>query len=155
VLRSEPYMTQRATLVTRRTESDITTLDPLRALQVAVPSGSWAHVLLVKAEIPVLVRFHDDDQIIGAVVNGIAGAGIVSEAGLGWFRRMHPDVALTATTAPIAGFHLEFDIGVGLRQSDYASLNTVNAILSRMKEDGTIRAILERYGVPYHAPMRS
>jgi len=155
LLHSRPYMTQRAVLVTRRQEINITTLDALRRLQVAVPSGSWAHVSLIKAEIPVLVRFHDDEEIIGAVVNGLADAGIVSEVGLGWYRRTHPDVTIMATEAPIADFHLDFDIGIGLRQSDYASLDRVNAIISRMEEDGTITAILERYGVLYHRPSRS
>jgi ABC-type amino acid transport substrate-binding protein len=64
-------------------------------------------------------------------------------------------VELTATGSPIADFRLDFDIGIGLRQSNYGSLDQVNAIVSRMKEDGTITAILERYGVPHHRPSRS
>ena len=154
VLLSEPYMTQHLTLISRRPEAEVATLGGLRALQVAVPSGSWAHVQLVKAGIPVLVRFHDDQEIIGAVMNGLADAGIVSEAGLGWYQHNHPEARLTATEAPIAKFHLDFDIGVGLRQSDYSSLDSLNAVLVRMREDGTIKAILERYGIFYHPPVR-
>lgn len=155
LLRTVPYMVNRSVLVTRRTEAEVATLDALRRLHVAVPSGSWAHVLLTRAEVPVLVRFLDDEQILNAVMDGISDAGIVSEVGLGWYRQTHPSVTLTATELPIVDFHLELAIGMGLRQSNYATLDRVNTILSEMNEDGTIAAVLERYGISYRRPTRS
>lgn len=155
LLRTGPYMVNHSVLVTRRAEAEVATLDSLRRLHVAVPSGSWAHVLLTRAEIPVLVRFLDDEQIIAAVMDGRSDAGIVSAVGLGWYQRTHPGVTVTATALPIADFNLDLDIGIGLRHADYATLQRANTILSSMKEDGTIAAILKQYGISYRRPDRS
>lgn len=152
LLHTKPYMALRTVLATQRAPESLTGLDSLRGLRVAVPSGSWAHVLLVKADIPVLVRFLHDDAIIDAIASGQADAGIVSEIGLGWFQKNHPDVPMAGTKTPIAGLDLDFDIAMGLRRANLATRDEVDAALARLRDNGTIAAVLARYGIPYHAP---
>jgi polar amino acid transport system substrate-binding protein len=47
---------------------------------------------------------------------------------------------------------LTWDVSVGLRKSDQALLDAVNAALDRLLEDGTVSRIYAKYGVEHRRP---
>ena len=143
---SAPYMTVTTVLVTRPGVPPIQALADLKALHVAVPSGSVGHILMNDNDIPVWVRFRNDAEILEAVSMGQADAGVVSQIGLGWYNKQHPRAGLGRNDTLLTASSFRFDIGIGLRRADSAMLARVNAILKAMGEDGSLAAILGRYG---------
>jgi polar amino acid transport system substrate-binding protein len=50
---------------------------------------------------------------------------------------------------------MSWEVSVGLRKSDRALVEAVNAVLDRIIADGTLTAIYQRYGVQHRPPARS
>jgi ABC-type amino acid transport substrate-binding protein len=151
---STPYMTVTTVLVTRRGVPPIHALVDLKGLHVAVPSGSVSHVLMNDNDIPVWVRFRNDVEILGAVSSGQADAGVVSQIGLGWYNKQNPKAGLSRNDTLLTDQSFRFDIGIALRRADSAMLDRVNALLKAMREDGSLAAILDQYGIAPGTPAR-
>lgn len=151
---SAPYMTVTTVLVTRPGVPPVHALADLKALHVAVPSGSVSHILMNDNGIPVWVRFRNDAEILEAVSSGQADAGVVSQVGLGWYNKQHPQVAFSRNDSLLTDQSFRFDIGIGLRRADGAMLERVNALLKTMREDGSLTAVLGQYGIVPTAPSR-
>ncbi|HEX7955040.1 MAG TPA: transporter substrate-binding domain-containing protein, partial [Burkholderiales bacterium] len=143
----DPYMAYRSVLVVRKEEAPVRSLADLARGPVAVQSGSWAHYQFTQHGIKVWVRFRTDEDIIQAVENGDAHAGVVSNFGYEWYVHGHPQAAMRAATE--FGFDPDFgyDVAVGLMEADAALLERVNAALAQMRENGTISQVLSRYGI--------
>ncbi|MDL2355663.1 MAG: transporter substrate-binding domain-containing protein [Pseudomonadota bacterium] len=144
---SAPYTTVTTVLVTRPGVSPVHALADLKALHVAVPSGSVSHILMNDNDIPVWVRFRNDAEILEAVSSEQADAGVVSQVGLAWYNKHHPQTRLGRNDTLLTDQSFQFDIGIGLRRADRAMLERVNAVLKTMREDGTLTAILGQYGI--------
>lgn len=149
---SKPYMTVTTVLVTRPGVPPVHALADLKALHVAVPSGSVSHILMNDNDIPVWVRFRNDAEILEAVSSGQADAGVVSQIGLGWYNKQNPQAGLSRNDTLLTDQSFRFDIGIGLRRADSAMLESVNALLKTMREDGSLTAILGQYGIAPVAP---
>jgi polar amino acid transport system substrate-binding protein len=144
---SAPYMTVSTVLASAATAPPIRSLDDLKTLHVAVPSGSVSHMLMDDHGIPVWVRFRNDADILEAVVAGKADAGAVSQIGLAWHRLQNPTSALTSNERLLTGPGFRFDVAIGLRRTNGATVERINAILTSMQDDGSLGAILARYGI--------
>lgn len=148
VLKTRPYMAVRMMVVSRAPLAQEDLMTVLQTLRVAAPSGSWAHMRLNKQGARVLVSHLDDESIIRAVLDGTADAGIVSHVGLGWFLKEHPGAEIHAVRSPVE-LDLDYDLGFGLRDSDYATRQRVNQVIEGVVADGTVSRILGRYGIEY------
>lgn len=149
---SKPYMTVTTVLASPASAAPILTMAQLKTLHVAVPSGSLSHMLMHDNDVPVWVRFRNDAEILDAVVAGKADAGAVSQVGLGWYQKQHPTVALVSTDQVMTAAGFRFDTAMGLRRTSGETVDRMNAILGDLRDDGTLAAILARYGVTLVAP---
>lgn len=147
-----PYMAVSTLLVLPGRPADDVTLETLRRGHVAVPSGSVAHQVLNEAGVPVWVRFHNDGEILDAVRNGQADAGVVSQIGYGWYRKNHPQTALTGVDHVLHAPGLRFNVAIALRHTDLATVRKIDAILRQLRDDGIIAAILQKYGIGFLPP---
>jgi len=50
---------------------------------------------------------------------------------------------------------LRWNVALGLRNADQPLVDAVNDILRHRMADGTIKAIFDRYGVPYYPPFKT
>lgn len=147
-----PYMTVATVLASTTAAPPIRTLDDLKTLHVAVPSGSLSHMLMHDNDIPVWVRFRNDAEILDALMAGKADAGAVSQPGLDWYRQQHPTSKLTSSERILTGPGFRFDVAIGLRRTNRATVDRINDILKSMQNDGSLAVILGRYGIALVAP---
>ena len=149
---SAPYMSISTVLAAPAAAPPMRSLDDLKKLHVAVPSGSLSHRLMHDNGIPVWVRFRNDVDILDAVMAGKADAGAVSQLGLAWYRQQNPTSALTSSNHILTGPGFRFNVAIGLRRTNGATVGRITAILRSMQDDGSLAAILERYGIALLAP---
>jgi polar amino acid transport system substrate-binding protein len=142
-----PYMTAVAVLVLPSRHQEVRSIADLTPLHVAVPSGSVIHKMLNDHGVPVWVRFRNDAEIIDAILSGQADAGVVSQAGFGWYLKNHPEAALIAREEVLADPALQYKVAIGLRRTNIETVTRVNAILKTLMNEGVIPEILNRYGI--------
>lgn len=147
-----PYMAVSTLLVLPGQPAERVTLATLRRGHVAVPSGSVAHQVLNEAGVPVWVRFRNDGEILDAVRDGQADAGVVSQIGFGWYRHNNPETALAGVDHVLHAPGLRFNVAIALRHTNLATVREFDAILRRLGDDGTIAAILQKYGIGFLPP---
>lgn len=147
-----PYMAVSTLLVLPGHAADGVTLTALRRSHVAVSSGSVAHQVLNDAGVPVWVRFRDDGEILDAVRNGQADAGVVSQIGYGWYRKSHPGTALAGVDHVLHAPGLRFNVAIALRHTNLATVRKVDAVVRRLRDEGVIAAILQKYGIAFLPP---
>jgi polar amino acid transport system substrate-binding protein len=147
-----PYMAVSTLLVLRGQPADGLTLAALQRSHVAVPSGSVAHQLLNEAGVPVWVRFRNDAEILDAVKNGQADAGVVSQIGFGWYRKNHPQTALAGVDNVLHAPGMRFNVAIALRRTNLATVRGIDAIVRQLRDDGTIAATMQKYGIAFFPP---
>lgn len=147
-----PYMMVSTLLVLPGPSANGVAAAALQRMHVAVPSGSVAHQLLNDRGVPVWVRFHNDAEILDAVSSGQADAGMVSQIGFGWYRKNHPATALVGLDKAVSGPGLRFNVAIALRRTNLATQQRVNAVLRKLRDDGSVAAILAKYGIDYLPP---
>ena len=152
---SVPYVRVRSLLVVRDSHAAIHSLSDLASGHVAVPSGSVADMVMNENNIPVWVRFRTDNEIIRAVAEGKADAGVVSNLGYGWYRKRHPHSRIKAVQGFTIDPRLNFNAGVALRHANGALVTAVNKTLLELMRNGQMHAIFSRYGIAYTPPSRA
>jgi polar amino acid transport system substrate-binding protein len=147
-----PYMKVSALLVLPSGMAGIESMEDLKRLHVAVPSGSVAHKVLTDSGVPLWVRFRSDAEIIEAVRTGKADAGVVSQAGFGWYRKNNPQTLLAGLDKVLTDPALQFNVAIGIRRTSLDTVKRINGILKQLIDDGTISEILGKYGIEPVAP---
>jgi ABC-type amino acid transport substrate-binding protein len=71
---------------------------------------------------------------------------------MSYYIQQHPDSGLRLAYAFDSEPDLRWQVAVGLRKSDQALVDAVNAILDRLIADGTLTRIYQRYGVEHRVP---
>lgn len=146
-LHTIPYMTAMSVIVADKKIGGITALRDLQPYHVAVPSGSWAHKMLNENAVPVWVRFRTDKEIIQAVERGDAEAGIVSNVAIGWHRKLQGQTNLNVFPGVLDQTELGFKVAIGLRNTNLATRDKINAVLGKLIADGSVKTILAEYGI--------
>ncbi|MBA5688694.1 substrate-binding periplasmic protein [Rugamonas apoptosis] len=144
-----PYMAVSTLLVLPGQPADGVSLAALRRSRVAVPSGSVAHQVLNEAGVPVWVRFRNDVEILDAVKNGQADAGVVSQIGFGWYRKNNPETTLAGIDNVLDAPGLRFKVAIALRRTNLATVHRIDTIMRQLRHDGTIATILQKYGITF------
>jgi polar amino acid transport system substrate-binding protein len=147
---TKPYSHASGFLVAKNKK--FTDIDSLRSTHVAVPSGSYAQVLLNQKKVPIWVRFLTDEDIINAVRENEAGVGLVTSVGFEWFKFVNGDPGLVKLDIDIDDFEVDSDIGMMLRSSDVQALELVNEKLYQMLNDGFITKSMKSYGITLVKP---
>jgi polar amino acid transport system substrate-binding protein len=76
----------------------------------------------------------------------------VSAATLSYYIFQHPDSGLRLVNAFDGEPGLTWEVAVGLRKSDAALVDAVNAILEKLIANGTLTRIYAKYGVEHRLP---
>lgn len=149
VKKSQPYLDVKMYVVSQP-GLNIVRLEDLDGLKVATPSASLAHTVLVKRpKVQLFVSMMEDHQMLDAVVNGDVDAAVVANTGIGWYKKTHPDVKFSLTSAEFIHSFNGYPMAVGLRKTDQAMLDRVNEILEKLTKSGELKEIFQKYGIDH------
>jgi ABC-type amino acid transport substrate-binding protein len=150
---TRPYAGGGYQLVVGPGVTGVSGIEDVKGGKIGVEHTSWPHYLLSRQGIAT-AQFASQTEILKAVDNGEAAAGVVTGPYLGWYLRQHPASAVKAVDAYVPPNDLRWNVAVGLRNADDALLQRVNQILDGLVADGTIQGIFAKYGITYAPPIR-
>jgi polar amino acid transport system substrate-binding protein len=118
---------------------------------IGVQYSSWVHYILDTRKIKTR-QFQNDQEILEALSKGEIAAGAVVNTYAGWRVHLHPDDGIKLVEGYAPESELRWNVAVGLRNADQALIDAVNNSLRQRMADGTIKTIIEQYGIPYYLP---
>jgi polar amino acid transport system substrate-binding protein len=131
---------------------------PLRGFQDIAPGqrigvmiNSVASKLLGQRGVRTVPYAFERDMVEDLAKGDIDGCA-VSPATIAYYMHMHANAGLRYVHAYDAEPELAWSLAVGMRRSDDALVDAVNAILDRLVADGSLARIYARYGVDYRRP---
>jgi polar amino acid transport system substrate-binding protein len=98
------------------------------------------------------VPYAFENEMVADLAKGELDAAAVSPASIAYFIQQHPEAGLRYTHAYESEPELRWNLAVGLRRSDDALVDAVNAALAQLGSDGTLEKIYGRYGVELRRP---
>jgi mxaJ protein len=160
VLATRPFARSSYVFVTRKDRRlDLRSLDDprLRELTLAVQlvgddgaNTPPAHLLAARGLVANVRGYHvnSGDAILDAVARGDVDVALVWGPRAGWMARRRGDLALAVipTPADAGPYQLSYEMAVGVRRSDRALRDELEAALRRRSRQ--IARILDAYGVP-------
>jgi ABC-type amino acid transport substrate-binding protein len=120
-------------------------------LRVGVLVNSVASKLLGLRSVRT-VPYAFESDMVDDLAKGELDACAVSPASIAYFIYRHPDAGLRYVHAYDAEPELRWNLAIGLRRSDDALQDAVNASLDKMIDDGTLARVYAKYGVEYRRP---
>lgn len=145
--KTEPYLNVKMYVVSRK-GLHLSRLEDLDGLKVAAPSASLAHTVLVKRpNVQIFVSMSEDKQLLDAVTNGDVDAAVVPNTGIGWYKKNHPDAQFELVSAEFIHSFNGYPMGIGFRKADQAMVDKGNEILGKIKANGELKKIFEKYGL--------
>jgi polar amino acid transport system substrate-binding protein len=96
--------------------------------------------------------FGFEDEMIEAVAAGALDGAAVTPATIGYFNMTHPERKVRLVHAYEHEPLLSWNIAVGMRGSDAALRQGIDAAIDRLLADGTFRDIYARYGIEHRPP---
>jgi polar amino acid transport system substrate-binding protein len=146
---SRPYQKSGVALGLRRDAEAISDFKQLKKGQkVGVMINSFASMVLGKADKTTSPYAFQSDMVEDLRKGELYGAA-VSAATLSYYIFQHPDSGLRLVNAFDSEPELTWEVAVGLRKSDAALVDAVNAILEKLIADGTLTRIYAKYGVEH------
>jgi polar amino acid transport system substrate-binding protein len=98
------------------------------------------------------VPYAFEPDMIADLVKGDLDAAAISPATIAYYIRAHPDSGLRYVHAYDAEPQLAWNVAAGLRRSDDALVNAINAALERLAASGALAQVYAKYGVDYRKP---
>jgi ABC-type amino acid transport substrate-binding protein len=149
---SRPYQQSGVALAFRPGLQPVATWADLRpGMRIGTLSSSMARVYLGQHKIDT-IPFAFEDEMVEALGTGDLDVAALSPATIGFYNLTHPEAPVTATMAFESVPDLNWSVAVGMRKADDALIDTVNAALGKLIEDGTVSVIYARYGVEHRLP---
>ena len=113
--------------------------------------NSYASVVLGKAG-AVPVFFGTEDDMMNALAKGEIQAAAVTAASAGYFNKQRGGNLLKIARAEDSEPDLKWSMAIGMRRSDEALIEKVNAAVKDLLESGEVAAIYAKYGVEHRVP---
>jgi len=135
-------------------ESAKTFGDLAKGKRVGVQVGSLAQMVLSQRGMQT-TPFGFEDEMIEAVAAGTLDGAAVTPAAVGYFNMTHPNATVRLVHAYEQEPLLSWNVAVGMRGSDAALRQKIDAAVEKLLADGTIQDIYTRYGVEHRAPVPS
>jgi ABC-type amino acid transport substrate-binding protein len=129
-------------------------LAALKEKPVAVQAQTIANFVLHAQKVPVRTFFSVEAALAG-VVQGEAEAALVWGPTAGWYLRTHPDMPLVFVPGYKPPAVVCWNEHVATRKSDAALREAIDTVLAQLSADGTLRTLMDRYGLPFHPPFDS
>ena len=98
------------------------------------------------------VPYAFEADMVADLAKGELDACAVSPPTIAWYVHEHPEAGLRYTHAYDSEPELHWNLAAGLRRSDDALVDAVNAALAQLAADGTLARIYGRYGVEFRRP---
>lgn len=98
------------------------------------------------------VPYAFESDMVADLGKGEIDAAAVSPASIAYYIQTHPGTSVRYVHAYDSEPELRWNLAVGLRRSDQALLDAVNAALDRLIQDGTLARIYAHYGIEYRQP---
>lgn len=149
---SRPYQKSGLALGVRRDAENISDFRELKQGQkIGAMISSVASMVLGKAGKTTSPYAFQTDMLHDLQKGELYGAAVAA-ATMSYYILQHPDSGLRMVNAFEGEPQLTWQVAVGLRKSDAALVDAVNAILEKLIADGTISAIYAKYGVEHRLP---
>ncbi len=98
------------------------------------------------------VPYAFEPDMIADLVKGDLDAAAISPATIAYYIRAHPESGLRYVHAYDAEPQLAWNVAAGLRRSDDALVDAINAALERLAANGALAQAYAKYGVDYRKP---
>ena len=119
---------------------------------VAVQAQTIASFILESLNIA-MQTFFSTEEALAAVAAGDAELAFVWGPTAGWYTKQKPGTKLTfATAEPLSV--ARWNEHVATREEDQALRTAIDAALTQLRKSGELKAIAQRYGVPWYAPFK-
>ena len=149
---SRPYQKSGLALGLRNEAEPISDFNELKKGQkIGIMVGSMASMVLNKAGKATSPYAFQSDMLEDLQKGELYGAA-VSSATMSYYVLQHPESGLRLVNAFDNEPRLTWDVAVGMRKSDAAMVDAINAVLDKLLADGTITRIYAKYGVEHRAP---
>lgn len=117
---------------------------------VAVQAQTIAGFILEALRIP-MRTFFSTDEALAALTDGSVELAFVWGPTAGWYATANPHARLDfATAEPLSV--ARWNEYVATRQPDVALRSEIDAALARLRNNGTLKNLAGRYGIPWHPP---
>ncbi|HEX7953760.1 MAG TPA: transporter substrate-binding domain-containing protein [Burkholderiales bacterium] len=149
---SHPYQKSGLALGLRNEAEPISDFMELKKGQkIGIMVGSMASMVLNKAGKATSPYAFQSDMLEDLQKGELYGAA-VSSATMSYYVQEHPQSGLKLVNAFDNEPRLTWEVAVGMRKSDQAMVDAINAILDKLIADGTLTRIYAKYGVEHRAP---
>jgi polar amino acid transport system substrate-binding protein len=122
-----------------------------KSKRIGVQVGSLAQMVLTQRG-QRTTPFGFEDEMIQAVAAGTLDGAAVTAATAGYFNQTHPDRKIRLVHAYEHEPQLAWNIAVGMRGSDAALRERIDAAVERLLANGTFREVYARYGIEHRPP---
>ena len=119
--------------------------------KVGVQVGSVAAMLIGQRHVPTSTFGFEIDSL-EALSNHEIDAAAVTPANAAYFNLTHPDKAVRILPLDESEANLNWNVAVGMIRPDDQLRDAIDGALERLRADGTIEKIYQRYGVALQAP---
>jgi len=122
-----------------------------QSTKVGVQVGSVAAMLISQHHVPTSTFGFEIDSL-EALSNHEIDAAAVTPANAAYFNLTHPDKAVRILPLDESEANLNWNVAVGMIRPDDQLRDAIDGALERLRADGTIEKIYQRYGVALQAP---
>ena len=129
-----------------------TSLKSIKDMNIGVMRGTWAHMLVQKAQIKFRTKFVTEAELMQGVADGEVDAAFISSPQYWWFLKNNPSISLAAIRDFDFTRDVSLNVGVLVRGADENTINRINEVLQHLLETNVIQNIYSSYGIEYVAP---
>lgn len=147
IIRMETYLVGPEYLVIGKTS-----LKSIKDMNIGVMRGTWAHMLVQKAQIKFRTKFVTEAELMQGVADGEVDAAFISSPQYWWFLKNNPSISLAAIRDFDFTRDVSLNVGVLVRGADENTINRINEVLQHLLETNVIQNIYSSYGIEYVAP---
>ena len=147
IIRMETYLVGPEYLVIGKTS-----LKSIKDMNIGVMRGTWAHMLVQKAQIKFRTTFVTEAELMQGVADGEVDAAFISSPQYWWFLKNNPSISLAAIRDFDFTRDVSLNVGVLVRGADENTINRINEVLQHLLETNVIQNIYSSYGIEYVAP---
>ena len=149
---SRPYQQSGVALAFRPGVAPVASYEQLPpGLRIGTMVSSLARVYMGQHGIAT-IPFTFEDEMVEALGKGEIDVAAVSPATIGFYNLTHPQAPLGVSMGFATVPELNWTVAVGMRKADDALVDSINAALGKLLDDGTVQRIYASYGIEQHAP---
>jgi ABC-type amino acid transport substrate-binding protein len=147
---SIPYYGSGETILVRKDNDEIKSLEDLKGKRTGVLAGSVTVGLLESKGVGPLAVYPDQNTIIIELNNGRIDAAYLEAPSAAWAIQNDPSLNIKVVSEYVP--EERFNAGVGLRKEDEELKAKIDEAVTKIVADGKVADALNHYGVPFFPP---